>query len=95
MIWIESSPYFCVALETARDAAEQHFEPPLRSMNMHKFLTCTQGTNACQALPKMASMALPNLQYLVEVYRRLHMIGNHHFAKTIGSCSEWHHVQHS
>ena len=37
MGWVESAPYFCAALETARDVAVEYIETAIGSLPQHKF----------------------------------------------------------
>ncbi len=66
MGWIESPPYFCAALETARDVADQYAETPLGSQPPHKFSHYTGVNEEYIALPEKG----PNddFRYLIEVY---------------------------
>ena len=36
MGWVESPPYFCVAMETARGIASNYFDTPVGSLPQHK-----------------------------------------------------------
>ncbi len=37
MGWVESSPYFCAAMETAREIASDYCDTPVGSLPRHKF----------------------------------------------------------
>lgn len=63
--WIKSPPYFCVALETGQNVVEQHIKTSVESMQPHKFLPHTQGSQAYLALPRHSQSTMPDLRYLV------------------------------
>ena len=66
MGWIESPPYFCVASETARDAAALYAELPIESQKPHAFLHYTRVNDEYDKLPRNATKH--KFQYLMEVY---------------------------
>ena len=67
MGWIESPPYFCVASETARDAAAQYAELPIGSQPTHKFIHHTRTHEDYVALDDEKSPSTP-MKYVMEVY---------------------------
>ena len=54
MGWVESPPYFCAAMETARDIAEEYIKMPVNSLHNHKFVKYTVGNKEYEALPATA-----------------------------------------
>ncbi len=51
MGWVESPPYFCAAMETARDIASDYGNTPIGSITPHKFVNDVRGDNDFKALP--------------------------------------------
>ncbi|KAL3793071.1 hypothetical protein HJC23_003079 [Cyclotella cryptica] len=68
MGWIESPPYFCAASETGRDVAAQYVGMPIGTLQDHKFLEHTQGSEAYESLPPAAPSPRNPFRYLIEVY---------------------------
>jgi hypothetical protein len=67
MGWIESPPFFCAALEMARDVAQDYCETKMGSLPPHKFTHYVIGNRAYEDLPERDETG--NLfQYLLEVY---------------------------
>ncbi len=66
MRWIESPPYFCSTLETARDVAEQYLQLPLDTMKPHKFLPWTELSEDFSHLPP--SVDTVPFRFLLEIY---------------------------
>jgi hypothetical protein len=51
MGWVESPPYFCAAMEIARDIALDYSNTPIGSITPHKFVNYVRGDNNFKALP--------------------------------------------
>lgn len=68
MGWIESSPYFCTASETARDVAAQYAELPLGEREDHNLFHHTTKHADYAALPRTRTATDPPLRYLIEIY---------------------------
>jgi hypothetical protein len=67
MGWIESPPFFCAALEMARDVAQDYCETKMGSLPPHKFTHYMIGNKAYEDLPEWDETG--NLfRYLLEVY---------------------------
>jgi hypothetical protein len=67
---VESPPYFCAALETARDIAMEYANTKVGSLPEHKFTHYTQGDSEATLLPGEETGACPGkgFLYCVEVY---------------------------
>ncbi len=64
MGWVESPPYFCAALEMARDVAIDYINTKVGSIPLHKFTHYTQGDEA-DHIHALSGVAL---RYCLEVY---------------------------
>jgi hypothetical protein len=64
MGWVESPPYFCAALETARDVAIDYINTKVGSISLHKFTHYTQGDEA----DHIHALSGAALRYCLEVY---------------------------
>ncbi len=51
MGWVESPPYFCAAMETARDIAYDYCNTPVGSLPHHKFAKHVTGAKEFNKLP--------------------------------------------
>jgi hypothetical protein len=69
MGWVELPPYFCAALETARDIAMEYANTKVGSLPTHKFTHYTQGDDKATLLPGEETGVRPGrgLRYSVEV----------------------------
>jgi hypothetical protein len=67
MGWVESSPFFCVASETARDVAQDYCKTKLITLPPHKFTKYVIGNQAYGNLPEQYENANA-FRYLLEVY---------------------------
>jgi hypothetical protein len=86
MGWIESSPFFCAALEMARDMAQDYCETKMGSLPPHKFTHYVIGNKAYEDLPERDKIG--NLfQYLLEVY-----VDDYISLIIPTSCEQLHHV---
>jgi hypothetical protein len=65
MGWVESPPYFCAALETARDVAVDYIETSIGSLPVHKF---EDWAGAKVAQLQKPSSTNKGFWYVVEVY---------------------------
>jgi hypothetical protein len=61
MGWVESTPYFCAATETARDVAEEYIKMLVTSLLDHKFVKCTIGDKEYEALLATATKNMDSL----------------------------------
>ena len=66
MGWMESTPYFCVTSETARDVAVEYIEKRIGSLPPHKFEHWAGSANTT-VNPNRTDVAL-SLRYILEVY---------------------------
>jgi hypothetical protein len=67
MGWVESPPFSCAALETARDVVQDYCETKMGSLPPHKFTNYVIGNQAYKDLPKWDALD-NNFRYLLEVY---------------------------
>jgi hypothetical protein len=67
MGWVESTPYFYAATETARDIAEEYIKMTVNSLCDHKFVKYTIGDKEYETLPTTATHNTSFL-YMVKVY---------------------------
>jgi len=67
MGWVESPPFFCVALETARDVAQDYCETKLGTLPPHKFTNYVIGNQDYEDLPEREEL-IKFFRYLLEVY---------------------------
>ncbi len=67
MGWVESPPYFCTVMETARDIALDYSNTPIGSITPHKFINYVRGDNDFKALPA-TSEDNNNCRYGLKVY---------------------------
>ncbi len=67
MGWVESPSFFCTALETARDVAQDYYETKLGTLPPHKFTTYVIGNQDYEDLPERDEL-IKFFQYLLEVY---------------------------
>jgi hypothetical protein len=67
MGWVKSPPYFCAAMETARDTATDYIKTKIGTRPCHKFERYATGLKDYEALP-MATRGKPKLRYMLEVY---------------------------
>ncbi len=65
--WVESPPYFCAAVETARDITLDYSNTPIGSITPHKFVNYVRGDNNFKVLPA-TSEDKNNCQYGLKVY---------------------------
>jgi hypothetical protein len=64
--WVESPPFFCAALEMAKDVAQDYCETKMGTLPPHKFTNYVIGNQAYKDLPKRDK--LDNIfRYLLEV----------------------------
>ena len=67
MRWVESPPFFCTELETARDVVQDYCETKMGALPPHKCTNYVIGNQAYEDLPKRDD--LDNLfRYLLKVY---------------------------
>jgi hypothetical protein len=52
MGWVESPPFFCAALETARDVPQDYCETKLGTLPLHKFTNYLIGNQDYENLPE-------------------------------------------
>jgi hypothetical protein len=65
--WVESPPYFCDAMETARDITIEYTDMQVGTLPKHKFGIYVVGDVKYNALPKTSTQKTGFL-YMVEVY---------------------------
>jgi hypothetical protein len=65
--WVESPPYFCAAMETARDTASEYIETRMGTRLRHKFEHFAMGSADYAALSQ-ASGDEQQLRYMLEMY---------------------------
>jgi len=66
MGWVESPPYFCVAMETARDIASDYCDTPVGSLPHHKFAKHVTGAKEFNKLP--STLENRDFFYALKVY---------------------------
>ncbi len=89
MGWVKSPPYFCTAMETARDISMDYIETEINSLPLHKFEHYVVRASEFATLPMMAHDKQGCFLYMVEVYvddfmslvipvsqEQLHHVGN-------------------
>ncbi len=52
MGWVESPPFFCAALETAQDVAQDYFKTKVGTLPPHKFTHYVVSNQAYNELPE-------------------------------------------
>jgi hypothetical protein len=67
MGWVESPPYFCATMETARNITSDYCNTPIGALPPHKFDKHLTGNKDNNALPPTAAGNKP-CQYGLEVY---------------------------
>ncbi len=67
MGWVESPPYFCAAMETARDISTGYIDTAMESLPTHKSEKYAVGDAEYASLPESAENSTGFL-YMVEVY---------------------------
>jgi len=66
MGWVESPPYFCAAMETARDIAYDYCNTPVGSLPHHKFAKHVTGAKEFNEL--LSTSEIRDFFYALEVY---------------------------
>jgi hypothetical protein len=68
MGWVESPPYFCAILATAKDIAMDYGNTQIGTVQEHKFTHYTRGEEEASRLPPTSKSATQQVQYGLKVY---------------------------